>query len=187
VQRGWIDYLNIGSQQAHRVIDLETGDEMSIDASGNAEAAMASNQVSLVSDEFGQRIAMPIIIQGVSIGALEFEISDSTPLAEAVQEAMQILAGRIGEIAENARLFGLSRSVAARQEQLNLMTSKLQGLSGVDALLETAVSEFGQTIGANKGYIRLVSNKFQQARPTSNGSQVADQGPAPNDDEWIEV
>jgi GAF domain-containing protein len=189
VQRGWVDYLKIGDEQAHWVIDLETGDEMSIDASNNAEAAMETNQVTIVSDTFGQqRIAMPIIVQGVSIGALEFEISEVNPVSEAVQEAMRVLSVRIGEIAENARLFGLSRSVAARQEQLNLMTSKLQGLSGVDALLETAVSEFGQTIGASKGYIRLVSNKFQQGRTSSaNGSQLLDQGPAPIDDEWIEV
>jgi hypothetical protein len=101
---------------------------------------------------------------------------------------MRVLSVRIGEIAENARLFGLSRSVAARQEQLNLMTSKLQGLSWVDALLETAVSEFGQTIGASKGYIRLVSTKFQQGHPASrNGTQGSDHGPAPIDDEWIEV
>lgn len=187
VQRGWIDYLNIGDEQAHRVIDLETDDEMAIEPSHNAETAMETNQVTIVADDFGQRIAMPVIIQGISIGALEFEISDMEPISEAVQEAMRILSIRIGEIAENARLFGLSRSVAARQEQLNLITSKLQGLSGVDALLETAVSEFGQTIGASKGYIRLVSNKFQQGRAFGNGSQASDQGPSPIDDEWIEV
>lgn len=185
VRRGWIDYLTIDEKHAHRVIDRETGDEMQIDASDNAVVAMKNNEVSIISDKFGRRIAMPIVVQGVSIGALEFEISEAEPISETIQEAMKILSIRVGEIAENARLFAISRNVAARQEQLNLITSKLQGLSGVDALMETAVSEFGQTIGAKKGYIRLVSTKFQQAQASRNGG--SDQGPAPIDDEWIEV
>jgi GAF domain-containing protein len=100
---------------------------------------------------------MPITVRGITVSVIEFDVPDSTPIADATLDALKILSERIGMIAENARLFDAVLQSAQYQAQLNQVTARLQGISDVEVLLGTMIAELGQVLGAQQGYIRLVS------------------------------
>ncbi len=102
-----------------------------------------------------QLLAVPISIRGQSIGAIEIQLASHQNQAE-VRSILQAVTERIAFSLENARLFEQARMAAEREQQINLIAARLQGLNSVDDVLTTAVSALGEVLGAEYGTIRLI-------------------------------
>jgi hypothetical protein len=60
---------------------------------------------------------------------------------------------------ENARLFEQARMAVEREQQINQITARLQGLTSIEDVMTTAVSALGELLDAEEGAIRLASVK----------------------------
>ena len=148
------------------------GDELK---PGAAEWTSAMRQAAerrrIVSQKNGDEhiLAVPINIRGQAIGAIEVRFSDRQNQIE-VRNVIQAVAERMAVSLENIRLFEQAQIAVEREQQINRIAARLQGLTSVDDVLATALDALGQALGAEQGAIRLV------ARDTT---AVVDDSPRP--------
>lgn len=167
-QSAWRDYVVISMTTPHQTIDLATQTvtpHAAISTISEKTFATVEVQVETLSDK--TLVTLPIKVQGAAVGVLEFEIPAAVAVSKTTRGALGTIGERVGLIAENVRLFETTQQVAASREQLNQITSKMQGLTTVETLLRLAVSELGEAIGAQTGFIRLI--------------------PAYEQEEWVEI
>ncbi len=106
-------------------------------------------------------IAVPVILRGQTLGAVEWELpaqgfgEDKVALAEE-------LAARLAVSLENARLFQESRRAVERERMVNLIAAQLAAQTSIDDLLKTAVREAGQAVRAPAVGIRLNSGQTSE-------------------------
>ncbi|MBN1200830.1 MAG: GAF domain-containing protein [Anaerolineae bacterium] len=117
----------------------------------------AATQRHVVSRHQGnqQTLAVPINVHGQSIGVIEVCLADAHSQREALN-ILQAVAERMSVSLENARLVEQARSAVAREQQINAITARLQGLTTIQDVLTTALDALGQTLGADQGAIRLL-------------------------------
>jgi uncharacterized protein YigA (DUF484 family) len=70
---------------------------------------------------------------------------------------VQAVAERMAVNLENIRLFEQARVTVEREQQINQITARLQGLTSMDDVLATALDALGQALNAEQGTIRLVT------------------------------
>ncbi len=172
VGKAWEDYVHITVEHPHQAVDMATGHVMvgDIVPSPVAKQAMQTGQLVVETTDDGQKIAIPIIIQGATVATIDFDVPPDKPVTDNTRTALRTIGERVGLIAENARLFEAAQEVATSREQLNRISSRLQGLSDIETLLSIAVSELGHTLGAQQGHIQLQATQQRSI-----------------DDEWVEV
>lgn len=153
----WREFLNVASMPLQRTVDVASGRQIVFaEKTPTLQKAAQLGQVVVEARNSKVRVAMPIKVHEVTVGVIEFELANTqATLPPATEEALNILGGRIGMIAENARGLETLRQVAGHQEQLNRISSSLHGITEVEALLSTALSELGMAIGAEQGTVRL--------------------------------
>lgn len=98
--------------------------------------------------------ALPISIRGQPIGAIEVRLSGEQNQGEALS-ILQAVAERVAFSLENARLFEQSQAMVEREQQINMITARLQGLTSIEDVLTAAVGSLGQALHAEQGTIRL--------------------------------
>ncbi len=99
-------------------------------------------------------IAVPLLLRGEVIGAIEVETTGSIPAAEAL-ELTQAVGQQLALSLENARLYEETGYTAAQQQQINAIAARMQQTNSVDELLRIALTELSRTLGAEAGSIRL--------------------------------
>lgn len=99
-------------------------------------------------------VAVPIILRGQTLGAVEWELPERGFSSDRVDLARE-LADRLALSLENARLFEESRQAAERERLVNAISARLTTQSTIDDILETAVREVGQALRAPKVEVRL--------------------------------
>jgi GAF domain-containing protein len=114
-----------------------------------------------------QIMAVPISIRGQAIGAIEVRVSNTQNQAE-IRSILQAVTERMAFSLENARLFEQAQLAAAREQQINQITSRLQGLTSIEDVLNSALSALGQALNAEQGTIRLIA--------TSDNGQSTEEG-----------
>jgi GAF domain-containing protein len=119
------------------------------------QQAMSRQRMVSQNEDDEQVLAVPISIRGQPVGAIEVRLPPHQSQAE-VRTIIQAVAERMAFSLENARLFDQARTAAEREQQLNQITARLQGLTSVEDVLATAISTLGQALGADRGLIRLV-------------------------------
>lgn len=108
-------------------------------------------------EENGQYIlSVPVTIRGQSIGAVEVRLPAGLSNRSEARNIVQAVTERMAFSLENARLFEQTRMAAEREQQINAITARLQGLTNVEDILATAVSTLSQVLNADQGAIRLV-------------------------------
>lgn len=120
---------------------------------------LRSSKPIVYSHEDTVSVALPIRFRGLSIGRLEFEI-DESEFTEEVLVLAQMLATRLGDSADSARLFETARDQTRREQTLSLISGTLQEQSTIESVLSTAVEEIGRALGARRSAVRLGS-QFQ--------------------------
>ncbi len=170
--QSWQDYLLERGEERFSVrVD---GDDI---VSGSTHWTPAMRQAAerrrMISQEDNneQIIAVPISIRGEPVGAVEVRLTGQQNQTE-IRSILQTVTERMAFSLENARLFEQARMAAEREQQINLITAQLQGLTSVEDVLTMAISSLGQALGAEQGAIRLIGP--EAAAPP-------DQGPPPGD------
>ncbi len=120
------------------------------------QQAATRHRVISASEDGQQVLAVPVGIRGQIIGVIEVRLNADQNLNEA-RQVVQAIAERMAFSLENARLFEQAKLSAEREQQINLISSRLQGLTSVEDVLTMAVSTLGQALGAEEGNIRLLA------------------------------
>jgi len=145
------------------------------------QQAMARQRIVSREENGEQILAVPITIRGQAVGAIEVRLSGSQSPNE-IRNVLQSVAERMAFSLENARLFEQASSAAEREQQINTITARLQGLTSIEDVLATALSTLGQTLNAEQGTIRLVTlnpsalSTDQAASSSGNGHREIDRG-----------
>lgn len=128
------------------------------------ESAIEQGQI-VQHDHAGYRIiAVPIVVRGQVVGAMEFELNENNRPAPEDLELIQQVSERAGLAIENARLYEQSQRAAQQEALLNEIAARLQTSNNVEATLSEAARSLHRALNANKVAIRL------GAAPVKNGS-----------------
>ncbi len=153
----WRDYI---TERAPQLFNVQiTGHDMQ---PGGAEWTPAMRQAAerrrIVSQTSGdeQILAVPINIRGEAIGAIEVRLAGQHNQSE-VRNVVQAVAERMAVNLENVRLFEQARIAVEREQQINQITARLQGLTSMEDVLATALDALGQALEAEQGTIRLIT------------------------------
>jgi GAF domain-containing protein/HAMP domain-containing protein len=126
------------------------------------DAALTQGSIVAFSADTGDQeaaLAVPIKLHGQVIGVLDLQETDENrrwteeeiALAEAVAEQLALAL-------ESARLFEQTQARARREALTRQITERIRDAMDVDAMLQTAVRELGQALGAPRVYVRLATD-----------------------------
>ncbi len=98
-------------------------------------------------------VAVPVMLRGEVIGAIEVDQGmENNP---ETLEMVQAVAQRLALSLENARLYEATLQAAAQEQRINDIAARFQSVATVDELLRITLAELSETLGAERGSIRL--------------------------------
>jgi GAF domain-containing protein len=119
-----------------------------------AEASTRNEVITRTAD--GQKtIAFPIAVNGQVIGVMEFDVPEDRTISDEQVLVLQQVTDRLALTVENTRLFDDTRRVAQREAMVNSISTRIQSMTSVDAVLSTATRSLGDAIKANRVSVRL--------------------------------
>lgn len=113
-------------------------------------------------------VAVPVRVRGQTIGALEFEMPDGATLFDEDVQLMEAVAERLGQAAENGRLYSETRRTAQREATVNEIGARLQATTTVDAVLTEAARGLQDSLSARRVAIRLGTSSRTAVIPRIN-------------------
>jgi GAF domain-containing protein len=105
--------------------------------------------------ETRSEMALPLISRGRVIGALTVQSTEAQAFSEEDIAVLQTMADQIANAIENARLFEETQHLAQRERTISQITSKLRSALNLETILQTAVEELGQALGASEAIVSL--------------------------------
>lgn len=154
----WQDYIRVlrstGVARDAGVVDASVRD--SADVSALRQKAIATGQVAVgePTPRATIPVAMPIVLRGQTLGAVEWELPQQTFNDEKIELARE-LASRLAVSMDNARLFQESQRNAERERLVSSIAARLTTQTSIDSILQTAVREVGQALRVPNVSIRL--------------------------------
>lgn len=140
------------------------------------EAGDTRQPVSRVID--GRRvIAVPIVLRGQVLGAIELEADDAAQ-ADRLDTLISV-AQRLATTLDNIRLYEEAQMATLQEQRINTVVSNFQTAESIEDLLKISLAELSRTLNAEQGMIRLgiAAADRQPAAPpspSSNGSSSHD-------------
>jgi GAF domain-containing protein len=152
---GWADFLR--DHRTRSGVTLEA-DRVVQDTGWSETLAAASAKREPITQANGdeQVIAVPVMLRGEVIGAIEVEPGREVSEADAI-DMVQAVAQRLAVSLDNARLFEEAQVTTAQEQHINAIVSQYQSVTSVDDLLRITLTELSQSLGAQRGAIRLGS------------------------------
>jgi putative methionine-R-sulfoxide reductase with GAF domain len=105
--------------------------------------------------ETRSEMALPLISRGRLIGALTVQSTEAGAFSNEDIAVLQTMADQLANAIENARLFEETQRLAERERTVSQITSKLRSALDLETILQTAVQELGQALGASEAIVRL--------------------------------
>jgi len=99
-------------------------------------------------------IAIPILLRGQVLGAIEVELETDSSTTDAV-EIIEAISQRLAISLESARLFEETQEASLQEQQINEIVSSYETAVTIDELLQITLEKLQQSLGAEKGTIRL--------------------------------
>jgi len=115
-----------------------------------------------------QTIAVPIVLRGEVLGAIEVVTTPETRGEDTIQ-LMQAIAQRLAISLDNARLFEEAQTAAQQEQRINEIVGRYQSASTIDDLLQITLAELTEILGAHSGSIRLSALGVDQQRLNGAG------------------
>lgn len=156
----WTTYLkDSGSVNAISA----TQDGLATEAEWTEYMVQASQKRRAITNEQDEKrvMAVPIILRGEVLGAIEIESEAQVREADTV-EMVQAVAQRLAVTLDRARLFEEAQETTALEQRINDIVARYQGAGTIDDLLRITLTELSDMIGAQQGAIRLGSLQTQQ-------------------------
>ena len=122
------------------------------------------------------QISVPISLRGETIGTLAAQVPGANNINDDQMDLVNAVAERVALSAENARLFEETTRRAERERLVSDITVKIRGTNDPDTMIETALEELKQALGATK--VQLVPHAIKRTEskqplveptPRSNG------------------
>jgi GAF domain-containing protein len=123
-----------------------------------------------------QRHRVPIKLRGETIGELVVHGAADTELNQDQIDLIHAVADRVALSVENARLFDETSRRAARERLVTEITSKIRSVNDPQAMMDTALEELKNVLGASS--VQIVP-QMVSGQPGDNGSALPNP-PAPN-------
>lgn len=117
-------------------------------------------QVEAPEEQLRPRISVPIAIRGETIGMLAVQVPEANSIGEDQMDLVNAVAERVALSVENARLFEETTRRAERERLVSDITVKLRSTNDPDTMIETALEELKQALGATK--VQLVPHTLQK-------------------------
>jgi GAF domain-containing protein len=121
---------------------------------GLKRASEARQAIVHQTDESEPVVAVPLLLRGEVIGAIEVQPNQNTHPSETL-EMVEAVAQRLAVSLENARLYEETTAAAAHEQRINDIAARYQEVTTVDELLRITVTELSESLGAESGAIRL--------------------------------
>lgn len=127
-------------------------------------------------EQMRPRISVPIAIRGERIGTLAVQVPEASIINDDQMDLVNAVAERVALSVENARLFEETTRRAERERLVSDITVKLRSTNDPDTMIETALEELKQALGATK--VQLVPHTLQ--KPDKNQHSVEPTAPRSN-------
>lgn len=150
IGRAWLDYL---TDMPHHGMDYHYKADTSQPASNWTTALTEAAQSNAIVHHDGS-IAVPLMIRGQVIGAMEFDLSPEYSILPEDLELIQEISQGFSLAAENIRLLDDSQRNAQREYIINEIGSRLQG-NNVEVTLAEAARSLHEALHATKVKVRL--------------------------------
>jgi GAF domain-containing protein len=124
-------------------------------------------------------LAVPINVRGLPIGVVEVRLPHHESQSEA-RHILQAVTERMAFSLENARLFEQARLAVEREQQINQITARLQGLTSIEDVMTTAIGALGELLDAEEGAIRLASVKADGPADAQQSIGLSGNGQSPS-------
>lgn len=123
----------------------------------SAQKSLISDEVNDLDDQLdpSQAISIPIKLRGQLIGVLELEREANNPWREEDEIVVRSVSQQIALALERARLFEDSQRNAWRDHLVSEATAQVWTATEIERVLQTAVAQLGDRLGASEVVIRL--------------------------------
>lgn len=171
--QGWANYLKVAAPEPRQTIDIDSGEIIANEANVNPASlnAMRDLQVELIEEETKRRLALPIIVEDLPIGLIEFDIPKDEVISQGIMDALTILRDRIGILVENVRLFDQARTVASREQIVSDVATDLLQSRDIQSLVQRAAPLLNDVVGAKNTFIRLGGQVYRAIDIDDNGHE----------------
>lgn len=155
-QRVWSEYAQIApvtSYETHPLDRAPLGDKVLPEIQAALER---SEPTVLRKPGAGAALVAPITQRGTAIGALGVHLEDARrELTEDELALVQVVAERVGLVAETLRLLDETQRSAAQERLVGEVTSRVRATLDMNTILQTAVREIAQALDAQQAELRL--------------------------------
>ena len=140
------------------------------DWSEQMRVATNQQQTQITTSDDKNLIAVPIILRGQVLGAIEVEVEGKSNTADSA-EMIQAISQRLAISLESARLFEETQEATLQEQQINEIVTSYETALTIDELLQVTLEKLQQSLGAETGKIRLGTLETKNASShTSNGN-----------------
>jgi GAF domain-containing protein len=168
IGRAWAEYLKENSAFSSMEYDSANGTLTSVRAeSPHLDEAMRRGQPHVTEGV----LAFPLRARGQVIGAIELELPPDTDIDDAQIELLNELSERFGLAIENVRLLEQSQRGAQRESLINVISTRIQTTTNVEAMLAETARSLSELLLASHVSIRL--GKPDQLPPTRAIEEIA--------------
>jgi len=156
-REGWTDYLQ--SRRVSGTVGYTLyPDRLEVDREWSAsmlQAVNTENSVVLRQDKDAQIAAIPLRVRGEVIGVLEVERDGERPWTDVDLDMVETLVDRLALAVENARLYEQTTEAVQREQLVNEISQKVQGAETIDEVLQAALTELTQVLGAKTSLVQI--------------------------------
>jgi GAF domain-containing protein len=156
-REGWSEYLQGHRSRGPLGYTLQ-GETVQQDTDWTApmrQAYQGEQSVVIRQDQSAHIAALPVRVRGEVIGVLEIERDGNHPWTESDLEMAETLIGRLALALENARLYEQATLAAEREHIVNKIAQDVQQAESVDDILQAALSELSNVLGASRGVVQI--------------------------------
>lgn len=170
-QEAWDNYLNQAVHITGVTLDSERF-QPGAKWSHTMQQAALTREPSVEITEDKKLVAVPIILRGQVLGAIEVELAKNINESDTL-ELVKAISQRLAVSLESARLFEETQEASIQEQQINELVASYETATTVDELLQVTLQKLQQSLGADKGTIRLGANQAIEPSHSQNGGSSA--------------
>jgi len=151
----------------HEIAPVEDTPAESIAALSEAKTVIEAG-----ADGASTRLAVPIRLRDQVLGVLDLSFGEAR-LTEETVSLVEEASARLALVLENARLLQEAQRLAAREQQINLISSQVRSSANTDAILQNTVRELGKALGATRTFIQIANLTTQPVEEPARRVQTS--------------
>ncbi len=127
-------------------------------------------------DAVEAKVVVPIVFRDQPLGVLGFRAPEGKWSGEQVA-LVEAVAEQFGQAAENLRLVDAAQRLAAREQLTRELTDEMRRSIDMETILQAAVTNLGQVLGAPRTYVRLTLGdevSLDENREPDTSSELSD-------------